>query len=234
MECFEKYDIEYNNATAKGHGVYLYDYAQFSGAEKSYQVTQVSGRLGELVGTDDYKSNLMIQCTFGIISPHFMEHVTVIKRWLTGTGRLKISDHQDIFYKVWKIDFGDIEREIRKFGQFTVTFTCTPYQFLDDGQQVMTPDDLTYNPYDLCRPIYTITGSGSFTLTVNGNEMTGTVNGLLTIDTERMIAYNSEMVNQSNLITGNYEDIFIPHGEVSISISSGDTLSIIPQWGYDV
>ena len=91
MKCFEKYDIEYNNATAKGHGVYLYDYAQFSGAEKSYQVTQVSGRLGELVGTDDYKSNLKIQCIFGIISSQFMSHVTVIKRWLTGTGILKIS-----------------------------------------------------------------------------------------------------------------------------------------------
>ena len=234
MRPCDRYDIEYNNGTASSHGVYLYDYAVFSGAEKNYQATAVSGRLGELIGTDDYKSNLLIQCTFGIISPHFMEHVTVIKRWLTGTGRLKISDHQDIFYKVWKIDFGDIDREIRKFGQFTVTFTCTPYQFLCDGQQVMPPDDLTYNPYDLCRPIYTIIGSGSFTLTVNGNIMTGTVNGLLTIDSERMIAYNSEMVNQSNLITGNYEDIFIPHGEVSISISSGDTLSIIPQWGYDV
>lgn len=233
MECFEKYDIEYNNATAKGHGVYLYDYAQFSGAEKNYQVTQVSGRLGELVGTDDYKSNLKIQCIFGIISSQFMSHVTVIKRWLTGTGILKISDHQDLFYKVWKIDFGDIEREIRKFGQFTVTFTCTPYQFLDDGQQVMTPDDLTYNPYDLCRPIYTITGTGAFTLTVNGNEMTGTVNGSITIDTERMVSYNADGVSQNNVVTGNYEELYIPHGDVSVSVSGG-TLSIIPQWGYDV
>ena len=234
MEYFEKYDIEYNNATAKGHGVYLYDYAQFSGAEKSYQVTQVSGRLGELVGTDDYKSNLKIQCVFGIISSQFMSHVTVIKRWLTGTGQLKISDHQDIFYKVWKIDFGDIEREIRKFGQFTVTFTCTPYQFLVDGQTEIPANELTYNPYDLCHPIYKITGSGSFTLSVNGNTMTGTVNGVLTVDTERMIAYNAEMANQSNLISGDYEDLYIPHGDVSISISSGDTLSIIPQWGYEV
>ena len=228
---YTKYDIEYNNETGKGHGVILYDYAQFSGAEKGYQISAVGGRLGELVGVDDYKSNLVIQCTFGIISPQFMSHVTVLKRWLKGTGTLVISDHQNVFYKVWKVDYGDIERELRKFGQFTVSFTCTPYQFEKDG--LIPVSDIDYNPYDLCRPIYTITGTGAFTLTVNGNEMTGTVNGSITIDTERMISYNSEGVSQNNVVTGNYEELYIPHGDVSVSVSGG-TLSIIPQWGYDV
>ena len=228
---YTKYDIEYNNETGKGHGVILYDYAQFSGAEKSYQISAVGGRLGELVGVDDYKSNLVIQCTFGIISPQFMSHVTVLKRWLKGTGTLIISDHQNVFYKVWKVDYGDIERELRKFGQFTVSFTCTPYQFEKDG--LIPVSDIDYNPYDLCRPIYTITGTGAFTLTVNGNEMTGTVNGSITIDTERMISYNSEGVSQNNVVTGDYEELYIPHGDVSVSVSGG-TLSIIPQWGYDV
>ena len=209
----------------------LYDYAQFSGAEKSYQISAVGGRLGELVGVDDYKSNLVIQCTFGIISPQFMSHVTVLKRWLKGTGTLVISDHQNVFYKVWKVDYGDIERELRKFGQFTVSFTCTPYQFEKDG--LIPVSDIDYNPYDLCRPIYTITGTGAFTLTVNGNEMTGTVNGSITIDTERMVSYNADGVSQNNVVTGNYEELYIPHGDVSVSVSGG-TLSIIPQWGYDV
>lgn len=228
---YTKYDIEYNNETGKGHGVILYDYAQFSGAEKSYQISTVGGRLGELVGVDDYKSNLVIQCTFGIISPQFMSHVTVLKRWLKGTGTLVISDHQNVFYKVWKVDYGDIERELRKFGQFTVSFTCTPYQFEKDG--LIPVSDIDYNPYDLCRPIYTITGTGAFTLTVNGNEMTGTVNGSITIDTERMVSYNADGVSQNNVVTGNYEELYIPHGDVSVSVSGG-TLSIIPQWGYDV
>ena len=228
---YTKYDIEYNNETGKGHGVILYDYAQFSGAEKSYQISAVGGRLGELVGVDDYKSNLVIQCTFGIISPQFMSHVTVLKRWLKGTGTLVISDHQNVFYKVWKVDYGDIERELRKFGQFTVSFTCTPYQFEKDG--LIPVSDIDYNPYDLCRPIYTITGTGAFTLTVNGNEMTGTVNGSITIDTERMVSYNADGVSQNNVVTGNYEELYIPHGDVSVSVSGG-TLSIVPQWGYDV
>lgn len=229
---FTKYDIEYNNASGKEHGVFLYDYAQFSGAKKQYQSTSVAGRLGELVGQDEGKSNLEIECTFGIISPQFMSHISVVKRWLRGSGKLVISDHQDVFYKVWKINYGDIEREIRKFGQFTVTFVCTPYQFLKDGQSSVSK--ITYNPYDLCRPIYTVTGSGAFTLTVNGNEMKGTANPMIVIDTERMVAYNQENVNQSNLLSGDYEDIYIPNGDMDISVSPGFSLAIIPQWGYEV
>ena len=63
--------------------------------------------------------------------------------------------------------------------------------------------------------------------------MTGTVNGSITIDTERMVSYNADGVSQNNVVTGNYEELYIPHGDVSVSVSGG-TLSIIPQWGYDV
>lgn len=229
---FEKYDIEYNNETGREHGVILYDYASFSGAAKDYQTNAVSGMLGELVGKDEYVSNLSIECTFAIISRNFMEKVSEIKHWLKGTGSLILSDHQDVFYKVWKIEYGDIERELRKYGRFTATFICTPYQFLKSGQVAVS--DVNYNPYDICRPIYTITGSGAFTLTVNGKEMSGTANPTITIDTERMISYNQEKVNQSNLMSGDYEDLYLPHGKNSISITSGFAFTVIPQWGYGV
>lgn len=232
MDHFEKYDIEYNGDTASNHGIFLYDYAQFSGAKKSYQTIAVSGGLGELVGGDDYKSNLSIQCTFGIISKQFMLCVGEIKRWLRGTGRLILSDHRDVFYKVWKIDYGDIEREAWRFGRFTATFVCTPFQFLQDGQYQV--ENVSYNAGDIARPIYTISGNGGFSLEVNGKALTGTVNGSLTIDTERMLAYNGEGINQSNLLNGDYEDLYLPHGDVVISLTQGMSLSIIPQWGYDI
>ena len=79
-----------------------------------------------------------------------------------------------------------------------------------------------------------MTGSGAFTLTVNGKEMVGTANPTIVIDSERMIAYNQENVNQSNLLSGDYEDLYIPNGDVAISVSSGFRLQIVPQWGYDV
>lgn len=34
-------------------------------------------------------------------------------------------------------------------------------------------------------------------------------------------------------ITGNYENLWIPHGDCSVAISDGFDLKIMPRWGYD-
>lgn len=235
MDCFQNpvpYEISFKGDTGRNHGVFLYDYPQFSGGQKSYITSQVSGMMGELVGIDDYKSNLKISCTFSVLSGEFMPQIRDLKRWLSGTGKLIFSDDADVFYKVWKVDYGDITRQLRYFGQFTVLFTCTPFEFLESGQKAY--QSITYNAYEVSRPIYTITGNGGFTLTVNGKSMKGSANKVLTVDTERQIAYNAGGVNQSMVLTGNYEDLYLPQGKVSITISEGFALAIVPNWGYEV
>ena len=57
-----------------------------------------------------------------------------------------------------------------------------------------------------------------------------TVNQDITIDTDRMIAYNSEMTNQSTLVSGYYEDLYLQEGQNEISITSGFNLTVIPNW----
>ena len=80
----------------------------------------------------------------------------------------------------------DTERTSRRLGKFTAEFTCDPYSYLVSGQQSYSVDDVLYNPYMISHPIYRISGTGSCTLTVNGNTMQATVNGNITIDTDRM------------------------------------------------
>lgn len=228
----ESYDIVYNGITGSEKGIILYDYASYSGAEKEYDQYTIPGMTGQLVGETSGKSNLVITCTMSLKNDAFSRTVSDVKRWLRGTGELSFTDDATVYYKVWKVNYGDINRELRNFGTFTVDFVCTPYQFLTSGK---TPvNDIANNPYDLCRPIYTIAGTGSFTLSLNGKQMSGTSNGSIIIDTERMIAYNSQGVNQNSLISGDYEDLHIPEGNVNLSISEGFTVSVIPQWGYDV
>ena len=82
----------------------------------------------------------------------------------------------------------------------------------------------------ISHPIYRISGTGSCTLTVNGKTMKVTVNQEITIDTERMIANNAQMVNQSNLLVGNYEDLYLQEGDNTITVSTGFTLNVIPNW----
>ena len=228
----KKVIIEYNGETSEDHWCFLNDYPEFSGGSKQYNTYAVPGMDGELVETNDYLSNLQINCTFSIISKTFMDNVRNIRSWLTGTGELIISDSPDVFYKVWKIEYGDIAREIRKFGTFTVSFVCTPFEFLKDGQ--IPVSSVAFNPADKAKPIYTITGEGLCTLTVNGYEFTANIGQEAVINSERQLSYKNDGQSINTDVTGDYEKLWLPHGENTVTVSSGFSLSVVPQWGYRV
>lgn len=224
--------IEYNGATCKEHWCFLNDYPQFSGGSKQYDSYSVPGMDGELVEREDYLSNLKIDCTFSIISETFMNNVRNIRSWLSCTGKLVISDSPDVFYKVVKTEYGDISREIRKFGTLKVSFICTPFEFLKDGQNPVS--SVIFNPHDKAKPIYRITGEGLCTLTVNGYEFKANVGQEAVINSELQLSCKNDGQSINTDVTGDYEKLWLPHGENAVSVSSGFTLSVIPQWGYRV
>ena len=227
-----KIDISYNNQSGASFGVFLYDYPVFSGGARNYTTTSVPGRRGQLVSTDNYQENIQIACTFSVISEELLPSMRSLKKWLCGTGQLTLNEEPDLFYKVLKIVPGDIEREIRKYGRFSVTFFCDPYAYTLEGQNEV--DSIFYNPYDLSHPIYTITGNGTCTLTVNGQSITVNVGQQVTIDTDRMLTYRSDGTLQNSALTGDYESLYFPSGEINIQISAGFSVSIVPNWGYEV
>ncbi len=225
-------DIRYNGDTGEKYGVSLYDYPEFSGGERKYDVFAATGRLGEVIGLDNYTSNLKISCTLSLLSQHFWSDIRKLKRWLTGTGELAFTDDLEVFYKVKKIDYGNIDRELKNYGRFTVIFTCIPYEFTVDGQNAVSK--VPYNSYCESRPTYKIIGEGLCTLTVNGKTMTANVGQNLTIDTELMLAYRQDGKQQNTSVAGNYEDLYLKPGNNDISITNNFQLSIIPNWGYEV
>lgn len=230
------YDIQYNGITGASFDLLLYDYPTFSGAGKSYSTFPIVGGRGELVGTDDYISNLVISCTFSVKSEAFAQKIRQVKKWLTGTGELILSDSSDVFYRVLKIDYDSIEREIKRFGMFTVKFACTPYEFLRSGKTAIEPDinGTVRNPGDVSRPIYLISGNGDCALTVNDNSMEAVVTDNLTIDTEKMLSYRTDGTMQNTSVTGDYEQLFLLEGTNNVKITKGFSLKIIPKWGYEV
>lgn len=230
MKCENAYKIEYNGKSNDDFGVFLYDFPVLTLGEKNYDTYAVSGRRGELVGETNYISNASLSITFSVISDRFCANVREIMNWLTGAGKLKTSDDPDCYYSVLKVNYGDIDREIRKYGRFTVNFVIDPYLYRDDGDYEYA--DITYNLYAECKPIYKITGEGMCTLTVNGKTMTANVGQNLTIDTDRMIAYRQDGTLQNTAVTGDYEKLWLPRGSCVISITTGFLLKIIPKWGY--
>lgn len=225
------YIMRFNEHTSADFNVILYDYEKYSGGESHRESTAVAGRLGEIVSEPSYKSNLIVEVTFSIFKK-FKPKIDKIKEWLSGKGRLSFSDEPEYFYKVLAIDYGSIEREMRRFGKLTVKFTCVPFKFRNDGQ--MPYSDIRQNPYSESRPIYVITGEGMCTLTVNGKTMTANIGQNITINTELMCAYREDGEIQNTAVTGDYENLYLVPGDNEISVTDGFNLEIIPNWGYNV
>lgn len=227
----KNYSIQYNGDTGETYGVFLYDYPEISTARKNYEMYRVPGRNGELISSEEYLDNITVSCKFSIIGEKFMQVIRAVRRWLSGTGNLVLFDTPESFYEVLKIEYGSIERELRKYGRFTVVFTCYPYEFMNDGQmEVELP---LYNPYNRCMPLFTIRGEGKCTLTVNGADMTANVGQNLTIDTRRQIAYREDGELMNTSVIGDYEKLWLVHGDNNVSIAEGFELIVVPRWGYD-
>lgn len=226
------YNIMYNGESCNRYSIIPARRPSVPAPELRVTETEIPGMDGVLVETDNTYMPITIPVEFNFLVPpnKWMDAYRKAKRWLTGSGTLILGDDQDYFYKVLYCNITDTERTSRRLGNFTVEFTCYPYAFLVSGQNKYAPAEVEYNPYTVSHPVYIINGSGRCDLTVNGNKMDVTVNQEITIDTDRMVAYNDEMVNQSNLLSGNYEDLYLLEGQNTISITDGFSLSVIPNW----
>lgn len=226
------YDIMYNGDTGVKYGIIPARRPSVPAPEIRATETEIPGMDGVLIENDNTYAPITIPVEFNFLVPadKWMDAYRKAKRWLTGSGWLILGDDQEYMYKVYYCKITDTERTSRRLGNFTAEFTCYPYTFISSGQREYEIRDVGYNPYMISHPIYIITGSGACTLTVNGKSMKGTINQGITIDTDRMIAYNSQIVNQSNLLSGNYEDLYLLEGDNTISVSSGFSVKIIPNW----
>ena len=188
------------------------------------------------VGTHYYHTGLVediqipVQCSFVAEPNAFQKTAREVSAWLSGSTDRKLifSDDDEWFYRVKKVTGGDsFQRSLKVAAIFTITFVCEGFAYARDGEKPST--DFT-NYYETSKPLYSLTGNAAGSLTINGKSFAVNVNQNLFIDTERMIAYrsNGDLVNSS--ITGDYEDMWLPHGENSISVSNGLTLSVYPRW----
>lgn len=215
-------------------GSFLYDLPEIKSANEKYTQTNIPGRVGSLVTSNGSVQNIEIKCTLSIVNKRFLSTLRNLKEWLLGHGKLSFTETPDSYYEVLWVDHGDIARQVRKYGQFTVTFICIPYEFEITGKESYTlpSSGILNNSFQESMPVYKITGEGMCTLSVNGNEMTANVGQNLTIDTRRMSAYRTDGTVMNTSVTGDYDKLHLLHGSNEISVSSGFQLEVIPYWGW--
>lgn len=233
MHLHNGYQFEFNDETSTEHNVVVESRPDIPIGVEDVDFVTVSGRDTTITirnGTyDDIK--IKLECGFKVDDPdQWGAQVRKIRQWLTGSGKLTFSDSGETFYKVKLIEIDKVEREGRKYGHFEAEFTCDAFEYVHAGTLEYDLDDVLYNPYSKCKPVYLITGTGTCTLTVNGKTMTATVEGDVIIDTDLMLSYTSDGALVNTSVSGDYDGLWLKTGKNTISITSGFALKVVPNW----
>jgi predicted phage tail component-like protein len=162
---------------------------------------------------------------------NFNERLRQVKKWINNSNdsKLKFSDDLSYFFVVSKATISDSSRTFKKLGRFTVTFTCEPFMYLEEGQEERILGSNLNNNYEVTQPIYKISGEGMLTLTCNGTSITANVGQNLTIDTKLGLSFRSDG-GLTNITTGKYKDLFLKEGNNTFAHTAGFTIKIIPNW----
>ena len=229
------YDIQINGKTGSSVGVIVQKRPNIPSPEKVYDTIEIPGKDGVLYRDNGTVKDIKIEIPLAFREQNpdlWIERLRAIKTWLLSgvDNQLSFADDKDYFYRVKKVTVGTAERAVKKQGKLTATFWCEGYMYLQNGAKEQQLSSLLNNPGERCLPVYKIIGEGMCTVTINGKQMKANVGQNLTIDTQRKLAYRTDGTMQNTAISGNYEDMILIPGRNSISVTSGFTLTAIPNW----
>lgn len=229
------YTVTYNGITDKSVGCHAKKRPSVPAPQRRIAVATVPGRDGSYYDATDCFEDIAIQITFSFLKrdrSQWAAQYRAIKKWLLSgdNGDLKFSDDVGYHYRVRSVQITSTDRVTWSIGEVTAVFTCDGYTYLDSGDTPIALQANLQNDYSLSKPIYTITGNGECTLTVNGYSMAATIGGNLTIDTERMLAMQDGSTWVNTTVSGDYENLWLKPGMNYLSATSGFTVMITPQW----
>ena len=245
MPIAYKYDMAFIPDKGRAHkasdfGLRMVEYPTVPAAKKIYNTYTIPGRAGQLVQDTNTKENIIIPVTLVEITKEkdqfeYRDYIRQISGWLKGSGWLQFSDEQETRYKVLTVQVGQSQRNTPIYGAINMEFTIEPYEYATNGLNSHDAEVVTYNGYDLCKPLYEINGNATGTLTVNGNQFKINTIERLTIDSALMLAWKTvdgEVVSQ--VVAGDYEDLWLPNGENTITVTEGLQCKITPRWGWEL
>lgn len=219
---------------------------------KYYDFDDVLGRDGSTTSFMGTYANKQItfDCSFvndnRKIPQAWYDQYRKIKSWIMGTNdqnethKLQISDDKEWYMNIVDANISDCTRTNHEVGSFTVSFTVEPYSWAVAGDKWYSLDDVRYNPYAKCYPLWKIVNVGTTKkdcdIKIN-DEYTFTINNCYTnrnyyIDTDLQVTYMSD--SSDNIIragrSGLEEWTILESGMNTIKTTSGFEITCKPRW----
>lgn len=228
------YHFEFNEESSLSHGIYVEKRPDIPAAKEKVIYISIPGKAEKICRhTGEFEDvEIKIECSFKEQPLKWIKKVCEIRQWLQGSGELSFSDDVDIFWKVKAVKINGVERELKKYGFFKVTLICSPFIYLKEGKKWKNMAAAMKNPGTICHPIYKVEGEGMCTLSVNQKKISVNVGQNVVIDTERMITYKNDGTMQNTKIMGDYESLYLKHGDNPFQVTSGFRVTVMPNWRY--
>ena len=191
------------------------------------QIEEIDGRDGSIVtnlGYGAYEKEMII----GLYGDFDIDNVI---RFFNSSGTAIFSNELDKVYQYQISSAINFERLVH-FRVATVTFYVQPFKH----SSVEELQEFTSSPFDVInsgniksKPVLTIRGKGTVTLSLNGAEILvislGNSTRNIIIDAEEMNAYfGNTFLNR--LVSGNYDDLSLGIGKNTISWTGGTVSSM--------
>lgn len=231
---FRQYDLIVNQTKrCRDYGIYISSRVDIPLSTMEYEDINIIGRDGTLTKEKGYL-NREIKVNFNFFNPFSMpKQMREINTLFSNVEEIFFTDDDEVYYKVKKVSLGDVQREVRHYGFFEVTFTVEPFSFHNRVVPITITNNYTLmnptNYYSL--PKLTIYGSGDVTVTVNNTTTKfNNVEDYITVDSELLETYKDEIL-QNNKKVGDYFVFDVGINKISFT-GKVDKIVIEPSWRW--
>lgn len=231
-----KYSFTWKGTDCTTKGIRLREMPQIIRPEERVEHVVLPGRAGELTltqGADIYNSYIQ---TIPIAVDNASD-LSTAEQWLKGEGYVTFSCQPTLKQKARVINAVTFTKHSKNstWWEGEVQFYCEPLKEPTSGSttNVTSSGTVVNNPGDVTsRPLITITGSGTVTVTIGGNTLTitGVSNGWM-IDSDLEWVTNSSGAPQMGVYSGKFP-VFAPGNNTVQFTGSISKLVIDGRWRY--
>lgn len=185
---YKEYHFLLDGDSSLNHGFHVSTRSALQAPKPRYyefdEVISRNGMFRKPMNTFD-ETVMEFECNFACSGYEVNNRWRSIKQWLLGdTSKRKLTTSEDFewFRYVSKIELSELDRgDLETTGEFKVAMTLEPFDYAISGQKWSKIEDIKYNPYYQCEPIYKVSliydkengiTSSDIKLTVNDYEFT--------------------------------------------------------------
>lgn len=234
-------DLNYNGHYSSDFGLIITEVPQITHSEIQGNTYDVPNRDGLLYDANTKRSMASIKVRFALKNHDYRYQLRQVRRWLSGRGRLTISDAPDSFYEVKRINLSESQL-IVTLGYIEAEFIIEPYEYLwayDKNKAVENGEEYTFKiDTDIAYPLFEFDCTQStFVFTSDDKQAFIEFSGItapVVIDSKRKIIYNKntrELIN-AEWIAGDFDSFKITRGNINTLLIDAENIQLKIRGGY--